>query len=99
KFNLFAEVEDDADMNEILAVIIPLGEGDSAVFADNARRLLKAVLLELPAPSLPAARDFMSNAGKTSDLLEILANSDKKTVKRIAQDMRNSAGNDRLMSS
>ena len=99
KFNLFAEVEDDADMNEILAVIIPVGEGDSAVFADNARRLLKAVLLELPAPSLPAARDFMSNAGKTSDLLEILANSDKKTVKRIAQDMRNSAGNDRLMSS
>ena len=99
KFNLFAEVEDDADMNEILAVIIPLGEGDSAVFADNARRLLKAVLLELPEPSLPAARDFMSNAGKTSDLLEILANSDKKTVKRIAQDMRNSAGNDRLMSS
>lgn len=99
RYNLFGEVSDDADMNEILSVIIPLGEGDSAVFADNARRLLKAVLLELPAPSLPAARDFMSDAGKTSDLLEILANSEKKTVKRIAQDMRNSAGNDRLMSS
>lgn len=100
RFNLFSEIEDDADLNEILAVIIPLGEGDSAVFNDNARRLLKAVLSHLgEGASLPGARDFIMNAGKVSDLLEILSTSPKRTVQRIAFEMKNTAGNDRLLAS
>ena len=101
KFNLFAEVENDADMNEVLAVIIPLGEGDSAVFNDNARRLLKAVLLHLGPQyaSLPAARDFIMQCGKISDLLDNLRQSEKKSVQRIAFEVGNTAGNDRLMAS
>lgn len=101
KFNLFAEVENDADMNEVLAVIIPLGEGDSAVFNDNARRLLKAVLIHLGPQyaSLPAARDFIVQCGKIADLLEVLRQSEKKSVQRIAFEVSNTAGNDRLMAS
>lgn len=100
KFNLFSEIEDDADLNEVLAVIIPLGEGDNAAFADTARRLLKAVLLHLgDQASLPAARDFIVSTRKISDLLEILRESDKANVKRIAAEITNTAGNDRLMAS
>ena len=100
RFNLFAEITDDADLNEVLSVIIPPGEGDGAVFADNARRLLKAVLAHLGTDaSLPAARDFIMNTGKLSELLEILSESPKKTVQRIAFDMKNTAANDRLMAS
>jgi type IV secretory pathway TraG/TraD family ATPase VirD4 len=100
RFNLFAEIEDDADLNEVLAVIIPPGEGDGAVFADNARRLLKAVLAHLgERASLPAARDFIMEAGKVSELLEMLAASDKKSVQRIAFELKNPASNERLLAS
>lgn len=98
--NLFSEIEDDADLNEVLAIIIPLGEGDSAVFNDNARRLLKAVLSHLDeAASLPAARDFIMEAGKVSELLEILSSSPKKSVQRIAFELKNTASNERLLAS
>lgn len=100
RFNLFAEIEDDADLNEVLSVIIPVGEGDSAVFVDNARRLLKAVLLHLgKAASLPAARDFIMETGKVSELLEVLSSSEKKSVQRIAFELRNTANNERLLAS
>ena len=100
RFNLFAEIEDDADLNEVLAVIIPPGEGDGAVFSDNARRLLKAVLAHLgERASLPAARDFIMEAGKVSELLDMLAESEKKSVQRIAFELKNTASNERLLAS
>ena len=100
RFNLFAEIEDDADLNEVLAVIIPPGEGDGAVFSDNARRLLKAVLAHLgERASLPAARDYIMEAGKVSELLEMLAASEKKSVQRIAFELKNTASNERLLAS
>ncbi|MCL4770477.1 MAG: type IV secretion system DNA-binding domain-containing protein [Burkholderiaceae bacterium] len=100
RFNLFSEIEDDADLNEVLAVIIPPGEGDGAVFADNARRLLKAVLAHLgERASLPAARDYIMEAGKVSELLEMLAASEKKSVQRIAFELKNTASNERLLAS
>ncbi len=100
RFNLFSEIEDDADLNEVLSVIIPPGEGDGAVFSDNARRLLKAVLAHLgERASLPAARDFIMDAGKVSELLEMLANSEKKSVQRIAFELKNTASNERLLAS
>ena len=100
RFNLFSEIEDDADLNEVLAVIIPPGEGDGAVFADNARRLLKAVLAHLgERASLPAARDYIMEAGKVSELLELLAASEKKSVQRIAFELKNTASNERLLAS
>ena len=100
KFNLFAEIENDADMNEVLAVVIPPGEGETAVFNDNARRMLKAVLSHLgDAASLPAARDFMMEAGKPIDLLAMLRESPKKSVQRIAHELTNTAGNERLLAS
>ena len=100
RFNLFSEIEDDADLNEVLAVIIPPGEGDGAVFSDNARRLLKAVLAHLgERASLPAARDYIMEAGKVSELLEMLAASEKKSVQRIAFELKNTASNERLLAS
>lgn len=100
RFNMFAEIENDADLNEVLSVIIEVGSGDSAVFNDNARRLLKAVLSHLgERASLPAARDFISECGGTDDMLDALMNSDKKSVQRIAREVKSTAGNDRLMAS
>ena len=100
RLNLFSEIEDDADLNEVLAVFIPMGEGDSAVFNDNARRLLKAVLSHLgEQASLPAARDFIMEAGTVPDLLDILKQSPKKSVQRIAFEVKNTSVNDRLLAS
>ena len=100
RLNLFSEIEDDADLNEVLAVFIPMGEGDSAVFNDNARRLLKAVLSHLDdKASLPAARDFIMEAGTVPDLLEMLQASPKKSVQRIAFEVKNTSVNDRLLAS
>lgn len=100
KFNMFSEIENDADLNEVLSVIIAAGVGDSAVFNDNARRLLKAILSHLDSrASLPAARDFIAECGSTDDLLEVLLSSEKKSVQRIAREIKSTAGNDRLLAS
>ncbi|WP_307880247.1 type IV secretion system DNA-binding domain-containing protein [Acinetobacter seifertii] len=60
-YNLFSESSSSAELNEILSVIIPYVDDSSEVFAENARRLLKAVLLELgEEASLPNAQNSLT---------------------------------------
>lgn len=100
KFNMFAEIENDADLNEILSVIISVGEGQNAVFNDNARRLLKAVLLHLgDKASLPAAREFITSCSNMEEMIDDLVASEIKTVSRIAREIRSTSGNERLLAS
>lgn len=100
KFNMFSEIENDSDLNEVLSVIITAGTGDTAVFNDNARRLLKAILLHLgDKASLPAARDFIFECGSTDELIDILCHSQSKSVARIAREVKATAGNERLFAS
>ena len=51
KYNIFAEASNSAELNEILSILIPTPENsDTAVFSENAKRLLRAVLLSLEKP-------------------------------------------------
>ncbi len=104
RFNLFADLESDAELNEVLSIIIPAGQGETAVFADTARRLLKAVFLHLntqneKAATLPGAREFINDQRSVNELVELLTDSDNQSAKRIAKEVRNTLANANLTAS
>lgn len=100
-YNLFSEVHDSAEFNEVLNVIIPdSGSSDAKVFNDNARRLLKAVLIELgPQASLPNAQRFINSMDDNTELLKTLRQSQNETVLSIAKDISRTAKSDNLFAS
>lgn len=99
-YNMFSEIEKESDYNEILSVIIPAQEGDSAVFTDNARRLLKAILMHLGTEAnLTAARRFMNDCDDSEELFRKLKASDNDSVADIARDILRMSKNERLLAS
>lgn len=99
-YNFFSEIESSSEINEILSVIIPYVDDSSEVFAENARRLLKAVLLELgEKASLPNARKFINSEDNISDLLKILKRSENEAAANIAIEISRTAKNDNLLAS
>ena len=100
-YNIFSEVEDSAEFNEILNIIIAdTDSADAKVFNDNARRLLKAVLLELGnKASLPNAQRFINSMDDNAELLKTLRQSDNETVSSIAKDITRTAKSDNLLAS
>ena len=100
-YNIFSEVEDSAEFNEILNIIIAdTDSADAKVFNDNARRLLKAVLLELGTKaSLPNAQRFVNSMDDNAELLKTLRQSDNETVSSIAKDITRTAKSDNLLAS
>lgn len=100
-YNLFSEVHDSAEFNEVLHIIIPDPDSaDAKVFNDNARRLLKAVLIELgPKASLPNAQHFINSMDDNAELLKTLRQSDNETVSIIAKDITRTAKSDNLLAS
>ena len=100
-YNIFSEVEDSAEFNEILNIIIAdTDSADAKVFNDNARRLLKAVLLELGTKaSLPNAQRFINSMDDNAELLKTLRQSDNETVSSIAKDITRTAKSDNLLAS
>ena len=100
-YNLFSEVHDSAEFNEVLNIIIPdTDSADAKVFNDNARRLLKAVLIELgPKASLPNAQRFINSMDDNAELLKTLRQSDNETVSSIAKDITRTAKSDNLLAS
>lgn len=100
-YNLFSEVHDSAEFNEVLNIIIPdTDSADAKVFNDNARRLLKAVLIELgPKASLPNAQRFINSMDDNAELLKTLRQSDNETVSIIAKDITRTAKSDNLLAS
>ena len=100
-YNIFSEVEDSAEFNEILNIIIAdTDSADAKVFNDNARRLLKAVLLELGSKaSLPNAQRFINSMDDNAELLKTLRQSDNETVSSIAKDITRTAKSDNLLAS
>lgn len=99
-YNLFSEAISSAELNEILSVIIPYVDDSSEVFAENARRLLKAVLLELGAEaSLPSAQKFINSEDNIADLLKILKRSSNDSVSAIASEIGRTAKNENLLAS
>jgi type IV secretory pathway TraG/TraD family ATPase VirD4 len=100
-YNLFSEVHDVSEFNEVLNIIIPdTDSADAKVFNDNARRLLKAVLIELGSQaSLPNAQRFIKSMGGNTELLKTLRQSDNETVSDIAEDIKCIAISDNLFAS
>ncbi|QHI24744.1 type IV secretory system conjugative DNA transfer family protein (plasmid) [Acinetobacter haemolyticus] len=99
-YNLFSESSSSAELNEILSVIIPYTDDSSEVFAENARRLLKAVLLELgEEASLPNAQKFINSEDNIADLLKILKRSSNDSVSAIASEIGRTAKNENLLAS
>lgn len=99
-YNLFSESSSSAELNEILSVIIPYVDDSSEVFAENARRLLKAVLLELgEEASLPNAQKFINSEDNIADLLKILKRSSNDSVSAIASEIGRTAKNENLLAS
>lgn len=100
-YNLFSEVHDPAEFNEVLNIIIPDSDSsDAKVFNDNARRLLKAVLIELGLKaSLPNAQRFINSMDDNAELLKTLRQSQNETVSSIAKDISRTAKGDNLFAS
>lgn len=100
-YNLFSEVHDSAEFNEVLNIIIPDSDSsDAKVFNDNARRLLKAVLIELGSQaSLPNAQRFINSMDDNAELLKTLRQSDNETVSNIAKEITRIAKGDNLFAS
>jgi len=100
-YNLFSEVQDSSEFNEVLNIIIAdTDSADAKVFNDNARRLLKAILIELGAKaSLPNAQRFINSMDDNAELLKTLRQSDIETVSSIAKDITRTAKSDNLLAS
>ena len=100
-YNIFSEVQDSSEFNEVLNIIIAdTDSADAKVFNDNARRLLKAILIELGAKaSLPNAQRFINSMDDNAELLKTLRQSDNETVSSIAKDITRTAKSDNLLAS
>lgn len=99
-YNIFSEAMSSAELNEILSVVIPNKDDGAEVFAENARRLLKAVILELgDKASLPACQRYINRCDDVPELLKQLRQSDNEVVQAIAKDITRTAKNENLLSS
>lgn len=99
-YNIFSEVKDSAELNEILNIIIKDDTADSVVFNDLARRILKAVLIELgDKASLMNAQNYINSMDSNDELLKALRQSEKSSVSNIAKEVSRTAQNDRLLAS
>lgn len=99
-YNIFSEVKDSAELNEILNIIIKDDTADSVVFNDLARRILKAVLIELgDKASLVNAQNYINSMDSNDELLKALRQSEKSSVSNIAKEISRTAQNDRLLAS
>lgn len=103
-YNMFGEIERESDYNEILNVLIPAADGDAAVFTDNARRLLKAILMHLDCvegytANLADVRRFMNSCDDLEELFTELKRSENESVSMIAKDILRMGKNERLLAS
>ncbi len=100
-YNILSEVQDSSEFNEVLNIIIAdTDSADAKVFNDNARRLLKAILIELGTKaSLPNAQRFINSMDDNAELLKTLRQSDNETVSSIAKDITRTAKSDNLLAS
>ena len=99
-YNIFSEVKDSAELNEILSIIIKDDTAESVVFNDLARRILKAVLIELgDKASLVNAQNYINSMDSNDELLKALRQSEKSSVSNIAKEVSRTAQNDRLLAS
>lgn len=100
-YNMFDEVEDDSDMNELLEIFIPDKNEDTQGYAATARLILKAVLLNnnhiSGSCSLPDAYKFIDSNMSISRMLEGLMESESRSAARCAKQAIRSAGSEQYL--
>lgn len=103
KYNLFDDIDRLDEIDELLFIVVPKDDSDKAVFSDNARKLMKAIMYHLHettgAISLPAVREFRYKIGNMSDVLQELKESESKVARNIAIDILDVAANERFLAS
>ena len=83
-----------------MSIIIKDDTAESVVFNDLARRILKAVLIELgDKASLVNAQNYINSMDSNDELLKALRQSEKSSVSNIAKEISRTAQNDRLLAS
>lgn len=99
-YNLFSEVQDSSELNEVLNIIIKDESAEAVIFNENARRILKAVLIELGRDaSLVNAQKFINSMDSNAELIKTLRQSNNSAVSNIASEISRTAQNDRLLAS
>lgn len=103
KYNLFDDIDKLDEIDELLYIVVPKEDSDKAVFSDNARKLIKAIMYHLKETtgsiSLPAVRDYRYEIGNISDVLQELKESQSRVARNIAIDILDVAGNERFLAS
>ena len=103
KYNLFDDIDKLDEIDELLYIVVPKEDSDKAVFSDNARKLIKAIMYHLHETtgsiSLPAVRDYRYEIGNISDVLQELKESQSRVARNIAIDILDVAGNERFLAS
>ena len=103
KYNLFDDIDKLDEIDELLYIVVPKEDSDKAVFSDNARKLIKAIMYHLHETtgsiSLPAVRDYRYEIGNMSDVLQELKESQSRIARNIAIDILDVAGNERFLAS
>lgn len=100
-YNIFDEVEDDNDMNELLSIFIPNKNEDTQGYITTARLILKSVLLHNRhtngSTSLPDAYEFIDSNMSISRMLEGLMESTSRSAARCAKQAIRGAGSEQYL--
>lgn len=103
KYNLFDDIERFDEIDELLFIVVPIEDSDKAVFSDNARKLMKAIMYHLKETtgtvSLPAVREYRYEVGSMSEVLQELKKSPNKVARNVAVDILDAAENERFFAS
>lgn len=103
KYNLFDDIESFDEIDELLFIVVPIEDSDKAVFSDNARKLMKAIMYHLKETtgtvSLPAVREYRYEVGSMSEVLQELKKSPNKVARNVAIDILDAAENERFFAS
>lgn len=103
KYNLFDDIDKLDEIDELLYIVVPKEDSDKAVFSDNARKLIKAIMYHLKETtgsiSLPAVREYRYEIGNMSDVLQELKESTSRVARNVAVDILDIADNERFLAS
>lgn len=103
KYNLFDDIDKLDEIDELLYIVVPKEDSDKAVFSDNARKLIKAIMYHLKETtgsiSLPAVRDYRYEIGSIEDVLQELKESPSRVARNVAVDILDIANNERFLAS
>jgi len=102
KYNPFNDLDSAESIGELAASLIPSPDPRNAVFYENARDFLDAIISHLHAQnkaSLPNMRDFLKQFSSYKELFDALINSPDKDAAELANGLTLVGANERMLGS